>query len=184
MTVTYIMTNVEVKTYAPEINQSIQKVLVDSAILFTQDSLIKDSIGQEWYDQILSQLSGGTGYTTTENQYIIDNYLKHILAYGVWQYLAITLSLQLNDSGLRIKTSDHSQAAESKDIAFIRDFIQNYIDSRRKEMKRYIDNNKTLYPLYYSNIYGDRPSNNVYNFKIGGVPRKNKNGYNDIYTIY
>jgi hypothetical protein len=79
------------------------------------------------------------------------------------------LSLQLNSSGLRAKNSDHSVLVESKDIAFYRDFIQNYMDTVRHSMNRYINLNKSSYPLFYNNIYHDKPEQNVYNFRIGCI---------------
>ena len=163
------MTEPEVKALVPQINKTVDESLIESTLLFTQDTLIKDSIGQDWYEELLLQKSGGT--YTAANQIIIDNYIKNILAFGVWQNLIINLSLAVNESGLRIKISDHSEAASSRDIAFMRDYIQNFIDAKRKEMYRYIKNNKSSYPKYYNDVYGDKPINNIYNFKIGGIPR-------------
>lgn len=165
----YLMTEPEVKALVPQINKTVDESLIESTLLFTQDTLIKDSIGQDWYEELLLQKSGGT--YTAANQIIIDNYIKNILAFGVWQNLIINLSLAVNESGLRIKISDHSEAASSRDIAFMRDYIQNFIDAKRKEMYRYIKNNKSSYPKYYNDVYGDKPINNIYNFKIGGIPR-------------
>ncbi len=162
-----LMTAAEVKTYAPEINNEIEDGVINNAIKLTQQSVIKASIGQEWFDQLILERSGGT--YSAANKVIVDNYLKWILSYATWQYLVVTLSLPLNSAGLRIKTSDHSIAAESKDIQFLRDFIQNYIDNNRKTMYRYINDNKSLYPLYFNNKYHDKPKNNQYNWKIGGV---------------
>lgn len=162
-----IVTPAEVKTLVPEINYEISDTLISNAIKMVEMTVLQESIGQEWTDEIMSQKSGGT--YTTSNKYIVENFLKNILAYSVWQYLTTTLSLQLNSSGLRIKQSDHSIASESKDIAYYRDFIENYLDRVRKLMKRYIDDHKSDYPLYYNNIYHDKPSKNVFNFKISSV---------------
>jgi hypothetical protein len=168
-----MITPSECKAIVPEINFDISDLLINNAIKMVQSTLLIDTVGQEWADELMSQtgtivsgVTSGETYTTA-NEYIVDNYLKNILAYSVWQYLVITLSLQLNSAGLRIKTSDHSVASESKDLAFYRDFCQNYIDRTRKLMHRYIDQNKASYPLYFNNIYHDVPK--VYNFKIGHI---------------
>lgn len=162
-----IMTAAEVRSIVTELNLEIEDGLINNAIKLTQQSVIKPSIGQEWFDQLLTQKSGGT--YTIPNKYIVDNYLKYILAYSTWQYLVISLSLQINSAGLRIKVSEHSEAAQTKDIQYYRDFIQNWIDNTRKAMFRYIQDNKNLYPLYYNNKYNEQPKNNQYNWKIGGV---------------
>lgn len=163
----FIVTPLEVKTYVPEVNNDISDTLVSKAILMVEDTILRDSLGQSWSDEIISQKLGGT-YTTT-NKYIVDNFLKQLISYGVWQYLVVTLSLQLNSSGLRVKTSDHSIASETKDMAFYRTFIENYMDRIRETMKRYIDLHKSDYTLYYTNPYHDKPSKNVYNFKVSKV---------------
>lgn len=163
----YIVTATEVKSYCPEINSEISDVLVNRAILAVEDTILRDSCGQAWSDELISQKSGGT--YSVANKYVIDNFLKQLISFGVWEYLVVTLSLQLNSSGLRIKTSDHSVQSESKDMAFYRDYIQNYMDRTRKTMKRYLDLNKTSYPLYYSNTYHDDPKKNIYDFRIGKI---------------
>ena len=167
MNTVQIITATEAKTMVPEINSEIDTGIVDNAIKLTQQSVLKPSLGQEWFDEIITQRSGGT--YSTANSYIVNNYIKWILAYAVWQHLVITLSLQLNSAGLRIKGSDHSQAAESVDMQYYRDYTQNWIDNTRKAMYRYINLHSSDYPLYYSNIYGDKPRNNQYNWKMGKI---------------
>lgn len=160
-----LITYAECRTICPEINPEIESTLIDNAIKLCQQSVIKPSIGQELFDEIILQKSGGT--YSTQNKYLLDNYLKWILSYAVWQYLTITLSLPLNSAGLRVKSSDHSLAAEHTDIQYYREFIQNYIDNTRKSMYRYIKDNETLFPLYFNNKYNEKPKNNQYDWKIG-----------------
>lgn len=162
-----LITAIECRTMCPEINNEIESGIIDNAIKLCQQSVIKPSVGQEWFDQIILQKSGGI--YSAENKVIVDNYLKWILAYATWQYLVITLSLQMNSAGLRIKSSDHSIAAESKDLQYYREFIQNWIDNTRKTMFRYINDNANSYPLYWNDKYGDKPKNNQYNWQIGSV---------------
>lgn len=161
MNTKYLITATEVKTKVPFINNEIDTTLISNAILLVQNTLIKNSLTQDFYEDIL------TNSATTANSYLITNYIQDIIAYGVWQYLAVSLSLQLNAAGLRIKLSDHSQAAESVDIEFYRGYIQNFIDGARKEMDRYIEDHQADYPYYWSDKYGDKPR--TYNFKIGCV---------------
>lgn len=157
----YLVTPTEVKTLVPSINNEIDNTLISNAILLIQNTLVRDTLTQDFYENIIAYSA------TTANKYLIDNFLKNLIAYGCWQYLAVSLSLQLNSAGLRIKVTDHSQAAESVDIAFYRTYIQNFIDVTRKEMDRYIFENQTLYPLYYSDKWGDTPKKS--NFRIGRV---------------
>lgn len=156
-----LITATEIKTIVPSINNEIDDTLINGAIILIQNTLVRDSLTQDFYEDVVAN-SG-----TTANKYLIDNYLKNLISYGVWQYLLVSLSLQLNSAGLRIKLSEHSQAAESTDITFYRNYIQNFIDNVRKEMFRYIYDHQTDYPLYYNDSWGDTPVIN--NFKIGRV---------------
>lgn len=168
-----IVTPLEVKTICPEININISDTLISNGIELVTNTLIKDSIGQEWLEEIEYQISGNT--LTTQNKYIVDNFLKYICSFGVQLHLVITLSLQLNDSGLRIKVSDHSTAAESSDLSFYRSYIQDFIDNKRESMYRYIKYHPTDYPKYYSDFYNDKPIENRFNFKMSKVQKKYDN---------
>lgn len=173
------LTPTEIKSIVPSININISDTMIEEATFLIQETLICDSIGREWYEEFNTQISGGT--LTEDNTYIFNNYIQYLLSYGVWQYLTITLSYQLNEAGLRIKSSDHSQLAESNDLSYYRSYIQNLIDNKRKMMYDYIRLNSGKYPLYYSSKYGDEPKS-IYNFKIGKVQKsypKNIMGLDD-----
>ena len=161
MNTIYLISSQEVKTLCPAINNEIDNGLINGAILLMQDTELKFSLTQDFYEDIIAN-SG-----TTANAYLINNYCKYIIAYSVWQYLTTTLSLQLSSSGLRIKVSDHSQAAESQDIEHVRLYIQNFIDNVRKEMSRYIYKHQSSYSKYYNDEWGDTPVKN--NFRMGRV---------------
>lgn len=159
-----ILSATTVKDLIPDINNTINNTLVDQACVLMQQTLLKDTMGQEWYDQLYSQFIGGT--YTTANSYILENYLQYVLAFGIWKHLMISMTLQLNDAGLRIKQSDHSGVAESKDLTFYREYIDNFINNKRKEMFRYIEYHSTDYPLYYSSKYGDNPHKMINDWQI------------------
>lgn len=166
-----LLTASEVRGMCRAINGEIEDGIIEDAILSTQQMVVRPSIGKEWYDEIILQKSGGT--YSIENKVIVEDYLKWIISYSTWQHLVVTLSLQLNAAGLRIKTSDHSSPAESSDLAFTRSFIQNLIDGTRREMFRYIDEHESSYPLYFNNKYGEKPKNNQFGFDIGVVSKNN-----------
>jgi len=161
MTTTYLVTATEVKALCLSINNEIDDTLVNNAILLIQDTLLKDSLTYDLWNDIF------VNSATTANKYLIDNYLKNLIAYGTWQFLVVTLSYQLNSSGLRLKVSDHSQLAESTDIQYYRGYIQVFIDNTRRLMNEYIEDHQADYPLYYVYENGMKPNQN--NFKIGRV---------------
>ena len=159
-----------VKLMVPEINNTIDLTLITNAIWFVQETLIKDTLSQLFYEDLLAKWGTDSGHTgmTTAYTYLKTEFLDWILAWGVWKHLIITMSLQLNDAGLRIKTSDHSSAAESVDIAFMRDYIDNFIDAKRKVMYRYITDpaKPNDYPYWFTGRFPDYPRAMVYDFTI------------------
>lgn len=156
-----LVTAQEVKSIFPIVNNEIDNTLVDSAILLTQDTLLKSSLTLDMWEDIM------TNSGTTANTYLINNFLKNLIAYGVAANLVVMLSYQLNSSGLRLKTSDHSTLAESADITNYRTYIQGFIDNIRRVMEEYIEDNSSSYPKYF--IYEDGKKPTINNFKIGRV---------------
>lgn len=164
----------DVRIICPVINVNITDVQIENGIEMVTDTLLKDTIGQEYLEQLENELVIPPTGHTTPNQYLIDNFLKYIISYGVWKHLVITLSYMVMPDGLRIKTSDHSGLAEKQDITFYRDYIDNFIDNKREAMNRYIRYNSSSYPLYYRDKYGDNQIENRFNFKIGKVQGSEK----------
>lgn len=156
-----------IKQMVPEINNTIDNKLINNAIWFVQETLIKDTLSQLFYEDLLLQWSTPSGMTTAYT-YLKTEFLDWILAWGVWKHLVITMSLQLNDSGLRLKVSEHSSAAETKDLSFMRDYIDNFIDAKRKVMYRYITDpaKPQDYPYYFTGRFPDYPRRMVYDFTI------------------
>lgn len=165
--ITIFLSATTIKQYCPDINGEIDNTLIDNVTRLVQSTLLKDTLTQDFYDDLYSKWISPTWSVNTAYVYLKETYLDWILALGVWKHLTINMSYQLNSAGLRIKLSDHSQAAETSDIDFIRKYIDNFIDARRKEMSRYIYDHQSDYPLYYSDKYGDMPAKN--NFAIGRV---------------
>lgn len=160
----YIMSATTVRQYCPEINVTIADVLINKNIIISQDTTLKNTMGHNWYNHLLLSVSGNT--VSAADQYALDNWLYYILAYDVLKNLVVGLSFQLNEAGLRIKTSDHSTLAESKDIGWYRSYIDNFIDSKREEMYRYIRHKYNDYPYYFNNYAGDSPVRNIYDWTI------------------
>ena len=162
-----------IKQMIPQINGEIDNDVIDGNTKFVQQTLIKDSLTQQFYDDLYLQWSGGS--LSTAYAFLKENYIDWILALGVWANLILTQSYQLNSAGLRLKTTDHSTAAEAADIGFMRSYVQGLIDAKRVEMQRYIEYNPTGYELYWSDKYGDSPKTN--RFRIGKVPTEYNNWY-------
>ena len=159
------ITPAQVRSMCPQINQEIEDGLINDSITLMQEAVIKPTFGYDFYNELILQKSGGT--YSTANKTLMDSYISWILSFAVWQNLVVSTSYQLNSSGLRLKTSDHSVLAESVDIQYCRSYTQNFIDSTRRSMFDYMEDNKTSYPTYFNNRVGGR--NMTYDWKIGSV---------------
>lgn len=160
-----LITPDDVRRMCPQINQEIEDGLINDSLSLVQESVIKPTLGYDFYQELLDQRLGGT--YTTDNKMLMDNYISWILSFAVWQNLVISTSYTLSAAGLRLKVSDHSVLAESKDIQYYRDYTQNFIDSTRKSMFHYMEHNKDNYITYYKSC--NKGKNLTYNWKMGGV---------------
>jgi len=149
-----------VRQLCPQIALTVDDSLIYNQMILSQDTTIKNSLGHKWYYIMINNISGNT--VSVVDQYLIDNFLSYILSYDILKQLVVTLSYQMNDAGLRVKTSDHSQLAETRDLSFYRTYIDNFIDSKREEMNRYIRHNAASYPYYFTSV----AHKTVYNFEI------------------
>lgn len=159
----YILSASTVRTLCPEINATISDEMIYKAMILSQDTTIHTTLGGHWYHHFMDEASAHT-YSTAD-QYVLDNYISYILSYDILKQLVIQLSFQLNEAGLRIKVSDHSTLAESKDISFYRTYVENFIDSKREDMNRYVRHHQSDYP-YYFNSHDGRNHRNIYDFTI------------------
>lgn len=159
-----IVSATTIREICGEINASITDIQINNACINVQNSLLKETLTEDFYYHILGQITGGT--VQPEIQFLIDEYLAEILALGIWKYLNLTLSLPLYPSGVVKRLSDESDSAELKDIGVMNSLIDGLIDSKRKEMQRYLIDQQSLHPdwyiLYWIDRWGDKPNINTF----------------------
>ena len=172
MTIQPIMTNTDIKIICPFINNDLDEELVNATSVNVQNTLLRDTLGIKYYDSIYTQfLSGGTTGFTVSDQLIFDSYLQYIIAWGVMRDLIIPMMYQLNSDGVRVTTSDHSEAATDNGAEKVRLYWQNLINERRVEMTKHLKNNIKDYPLYW---HGQKQ--NINQFPIHGISRNRRSG--------
>jgi len=168
-----ILNSQDLKNINPFINNDIDEQLLNTTSVNVQNTLLRDTLGYPYYDSIYNQfLSGGTTGFTSADQIIFDNYLQYIITWGVTRDISFPLMYQLNSDGIRVVTSDHSEAATDNAATQNREYWQNLINERRVEMVKYMKDNQPSYPLYW------RSGNNKYinEFPIHGIHRSRCTG--------
>ena len=166
-TIQPILTNTDIKALCPFINNDLDEQLMNATSINVQNTLLRDTLGNKYYDSIYTQfLSGGTTGFTSADQIVFDNYLQYVLAWGVIRDLTIPMMYQMNSDGLRVVTSDQSEAATDNAATKVREYWQNLINERRVEMAKYLKDNMINYPLYWHN-----QKKGVNEFPIHGIHR-------------
>ena len=149
------------------------------SIAISQNNVIKDMMGRDFYDDMVSKytlfVDSGTSMTT-EYSYLMNNYLKPILAFSTYKRMINNMSFKLRDGGLRSSVDANSELAQYQDRQSIIQEITNDINQFINDMKHYIHDNAGAFPLYKMGFEGsqDGASNTL---SIGKVENPHKNVY-------
>ena len=141
-----------VKLIIPSI-KNIDSAYFQPLILDSQLTKIKPLVGEMWYNELITQAQSNT--LTVANKIIMDDYITRILAYRVYCDLIVEVSYQLENGGLRVKTSANSDAADIEAIEKKRRYWESKITSLETEMSIYICNHSNDYPIYLLNNYNN-----------------------------
>ena len=130
-TVTYVINN---KTF------DYANMIKGSYIKSAELKHIKHVLGETFYDAIDATPAS---YAT-----LMSGYLKEAIAwYTVYESLPF-LNIQITDKGIMLNDSETANQAQDKQRGELRNSLLSIADSFRDDMMTYINDNKTLYPLY------------------------------------
>lgn len=136
------------KVLIPEISPAVDPDHITRFISMEQNKGIRPLFGYQFYNEILSQVSGST--LTTANKYLLDNYILMILSLKVFKRTILSSSYQLENTGLKKKFSNSSENSSEKEISNYRQIIQDDIDYFINEMYKFLDANYDEFPTYFS----------------------------------
>lgn len=160
-----------VKKVCPEIPNSVDDALMVSWIIDVQESSILNLLGCDLYRDIVIQQSGNT--FTADNRYLFDRFIVRILAKGVVIRTLYSASYQIENLGVRKKTSDQSDYADKEEINSLKQLYQNDIERLSKDMVLYMNENITKYPEFESSNFcvpcGAKDRQIFSSLKISGI---------------
>jgi len=107
----------------------------------------------------------------------MNDYLKVILSLMSYKRLITTLSYKLRDGGLRTTLDANSDLTTSGEMGSMKQEITADIDGFIVDMKTYISENVSCFPLY-TNGFAGVGSDSV-NLSIGKVQNPGKSIYNN-----
>lgn len=115
--------------------------------------LKQDILGESLYDAIISEIENGT--LSGANLTLVTNYLYNLSAwYSFWES-APFLTYRTTAKGVNKMYSENSQALDKDEMAMYRQSILDKAIYWRNATLKYLENKKTLYPLWRKEYYGD-----------------------------
>ena len=146
---TPIMTSIEVKDLAIN-DAAFDQSYFDNYLLPTQRKYLRDVIGKDFYNELLTEIASDT--LTANNETLVDDFIKPMLAhYNVYEVYSI-IHVQLSNQGSIINDPEYGAQAQSFDYSQSRDFYMNKADFWRKDMIVFIEDSNdadpTTYPLF------------------------------------
>lgn len=154
-------------------------------IALSQTQGLKEIMGRDFYDDMVSKYTSyiDSGVTMeTHYYYLYENYLLPILSFSTYKRLIANLSFRMKEDGLRSSISNNSELATSQDRGYIIGEITTDIDNFIQDMKHYIYDNRSYFPLYKGKVEGD--DRNEVNINIGKVERRRSNIYSSGDQLY
>ena len=146
---TQIMNSSEVASQAINDNY-FDTAYFDKYILTSQRKYVKPVLGKEYYNELLTQISGAS--LTSDNTIIVNAFLKPMLAHYVVYEVYSKIHTQLTNQGAMENNTEQSNQASNFEYSQSRDFYINKADFWKKDMIEYIkeakDADSTKFPLF------------------------------------
>jgi hypothetical protein len=146
---TKIITAVQVKSLAV-FDLGFDESYFTNYILTTQRKYIKPVLGDDLYDQILTEIDATT--ISADNAILLDSFINIMLAHYVVYVCYSKVHIQLTNQGSMLNDTEFSNQGKSGDYAQSRDFYISMADDVKVTMIDYIKEakkaDKTKYPLF------------------------------------
>jgi len=147
---TKIITTSEIKALAI-VNSNLDVAYLEQYILNTQRKYIRPFLGVDFYDEILDQLDN-TATLTSDNEVLINNYIKPALAHYVTYESLPQIRNQIAKGGVYNNLSDTGDVASGGDYDRMRNDYIIKAEGFKEEINYFIkqqqDSDSTKYPLY------------------------------------
>lgn len=152
-----LITVADLRTYAT-ISNNLDIHWINGYIERVQLQYIVPCIGRPLFDEILLQYNSNT--LTPLNVDLLDNYLKRVIGWYTYLESYSAMLFRPENKAPSINTDDKSVAISPNIISYYKTDIKNNADIFMAELKRFLDENHTFYPLYpYNNPNCETNSN-------------------------
>lgn len=131
------------------INENVDMKLLTPVIQLVQDLFIHPILGTDLYEEIISQI--GSSSVSANNQTLLDNYILPCMRWYVMCKAAPGVQYQYTNIGVRVASSEKSQAADLQQLQFIMDSWENNAEEYAQRATNFLKANTDTYPKYISN---------------------------------
>lgn len=124
------------------------EALVDKEIEPTQRRYIKKALGDDFYDELVTQVDLGT--LTADNTELMDTWIKKVLSrYCVYEALP-HIRNNITSQGVVINNTEFNEQSSRQDFGSLRSKVQSDADFEMTEMQKWLchDDQSGKYPLY------------------------------------
>lgn len=113
---------------------------------------IQNILGDTFYEDLLTKFDAGT--LNTDEQTLVDKYLKPALLWRTLWLALPFLTSQLRSKGLIQYSDESGQQSDIKSFYFVRNVVEDRAGYRENLMVKYLKKNESLFPLY-KNVSND-----------------------------
>jgi len=132
-------------------------------ILPAQRSYLRDLLGEDYYNTILTSVETTTW--VTEDQTLYDNFIKSMMCWYILYDALPQVRNHITSQGIMVNNTEFSQQSSRTDYGALRNSILAQAERWKKDLKQYIkdiqEDNSSAYPDYDD---GKDESSNKYGF--------------------
>lgn len=140
----------DIKT-GTSISNSIKTEILQPFIELSELDFIKPVIGADLLEELKQQI--GTGVTantlTTLNRILLSK-IKPVNCYGAWFKFVRLGHYKQTEKGVTKQSSNDSESVDRDELNDLKKDLKEIIATYDKELRDYLEDNKTSYPLYNS----------------------------------
>lgn len=148
MAQTLLVTSSEVVAECFTFTKTDTALVKDTHIELAQIGSIKPILGKDLFDVIIAHKAAGT--LTANEANLVDNYIKRPLLWYSYANCLVNIFNQTGSAGIVQHNPEFGNQVSQSSFANSKAEAIRTADSYRDVLKKYLDENTTLFPLYLS----------------------------------
>ena len=130
------------------ISKNVDPSLLEPFISISETIHVEPILGLALTTEIKTQIDNLN--LSANNQKLLDNYIIPCSSWGTYYESSPFLMYRTNNKGITKNFSDVSQPIEKDEFILLRESINDKFQFFRNQLIAYLEDNRTLYPLYRS----------------------------------